>query len=425
MIPSSFEMITRTILPSTQPSAATTSLEGWVFIETKEILDVRQFLSPLCSGMNAQISRTLSSAEKLAWLRLIRSDNIGPITFHRLMERFGSAEAALSAVPGMAKRGGGKAIKLCTKAAAERELKALDDIGAGLVALCEPDYPPLLAQIDDAPPVLSVRGHTHLLKKRALAIVGARNASINGRTFAQRLAGDLGRAGVLVVSGFARGIDAAAHEGALETGTVAVMAGGIDVIYPKENATLYDQILERGAMVSEIAPGTQPQARHFPRRNRLVSGMSRGVAVIEAGRKSGSLITARMALEQGREVFAVPGSPQDPRAGGANDLIRQGAVLTENAADIMENLKNLAPPALRERKGIDFKEEIVPPPADDILAEARETVLQALGPSPVTVDEIIRGCQLSHATVAWVLLELELGGRIERHPGNAVSLLYA
>ncbi|MBT7943013.1 MAG: DNA-protecting protein DprA, partial [Alphaproteobacteria bacterium] len=257
--------------------------------------------------MNKSCDQTLSATERRDWLRLIRSDNVGPITFYKLLERFGSASASLEALPELARRGGGKKrIKVATLAAAEREIESLDKIGATLIARGEPNYPPLLGHIEDAPPLINALGHPHLLSKKAIAVVGARNASINGLGFAEKISRDLGAGSLLVVSGMARGIDAAAHRGALATGTVAVLGGGIDVVYPKENADLYDRLRDEGVIVSEIAPGTQPQARHFPRRNRLISGIARGVVVVEARPRSGSLITARLALEQDREVFAVP-----------------------------------------------------------------------------------------------------------------------
>ncbi|MFQ5764118.1 MAG: DNA-processing protein DprA [Rhodospirillales bacterium] len=260
-------------------------------------------------------TETRTDTDRLDWLRLIRSEHVGPITFHRLIERFGTARAALDALPALARQGGRRGrLKICARAAAEDEMAALAAVGSRLVCWGEPDYPPLLAHIEDAPPVIAVLGHADLLAKKALAIVGARNASANGCRFAEKLARDCGRGGLMVVSGMARGIDAAAHKGAFETGTVAVLGGGIDVVYPKENAALYERLAAEGAMVSEVAPGTQPLARHFPRRNRLISGIARGVVVVEASPRSGSLITARMALEQGREVFAVPGSAVDPRA---------------------------------------------------------------------------------------------------------------
>jgi len=370
---------------------------------------------------NAQM---LSEAERLDWLRLIRSENIGPITFFKLLEAYGSAAAALEAAPKLAQHGGRrKPIAICPKAAAEREAEAHAKLGARLIALGEPDYPLNLAQIYDPPPVISLRGHPHLFEKHALAIVGARNASANGRRFAEKTAMDLGKNDFLVVSGLARGIDTAAHEGSLATGTVAVQAGGIDSIYPQENTPLYERIAEEGVLISEQPLGTTPQARHFPRRNRLVSGLSLGVLVVEAALKSGSLITARMALEQGREVFAVPGSPLDPRAQGANHLIRQGAVLTENAEDILAALEGRLRTPLEERKPPSLLAPPILAPSEQEVAQARDTVLEMLGPSPVMVDEILRQCQLSPPVLSTVLLELELAGRLERHPGNQVSLL--
>ncbi len=366
--------------------------------------------------------QSLNPAERLDWLRLIRSDNVGPITFYKLLEHFGTAGAALDALPEMARRGGrSKAFKVFPKAAALREMDALEKMGAALIAWCEADYPPLIAHIEDAPPLLSVMGHRHLLAKKTIGVVGARNASINARKFAGKISADLGRGGLLVASGLARGIDAAAHEGALATGTVAVTAGGVDVIYPKENAALYQRIVEQGAVISEIPPGTKPQARHFPRRNRLISGLGRGVVVIEASPRSGSLITARMALEQGREVFAVPGAAGDPRARGANDLIRQGAVLCETADDIFKVLNERSEPSLEERKSPGFTGVSSSRKSAEIPPGTHKAIEESLNSAPVTVDEIIRNCQLSPAVVSAVLLELELAGRVERHPGNQVS----
>ena len=262
-----------------------------------------------------------------------------------------------------------------------------------------------------------------MLENDAVAVVGARNASLNGRRFAGKLGCELGRGGLVVVSGLARGIDASAHDGALDTGTVAVIAGGIDVVYPKENAELYGQFKERGVMISEIKPGTQPLGRHFPRRNRLISGMALGVVVIEATPRSGSLITARMGLEQGREIFAVPGSPLDPRAKGCNGLIRSGALLIESADDVLEAIKSMVQRPFQESEPIDFA--AFPPELADqeSLAAARPEIIECLSPSPVSVDEIIRNCQFSLSVVSMVLLELELAGRLERHPGNQVSLI--
>jgi DNA processing protein len=370
-------------------------------------------------------SRALNPAERLDWLRLLRSENVGPITFYQLLQRFGSAAVALEALPGIARKGGRSAgITICSRAEAERELAALDKAGGRLVAWGEPDYPPALAVIDDAPPLLSIMGDARLLQRRAIAVVGARNASANGRRFARDIASELGRSGFLVVSGLARGIDAAAHQGALETGTLAVVAGGVDVVYPEENRALHEAIAEHGAIVAELPVGTEPQARHFPRRNRIISGISLGILVVEAALKSGSLITARFALEQGREVFAVPGSPLDPRARGANDLIRGGATLVEGVEDVLNALGG----QLSDPRQPLFTRPVPEPITDgngtqNQLDAARAKVLEGLGPSPVLVDELVRQCQLSPAIVATVLLELELAGRLERQPGNRVTLL--
>ncbi len=371
-----------------------------------------------------QPRRPLTDAERLDWLRLIRTENVGPITFHRLLDQYGSARAALDALPELARRGGrAKPLRIAARAEAERELAANARLGARLLCACEPDYPEPLAALDDAPPVVSVLGHPHLLKRRAVAMVGARNASMNGKSLAQELARDLGAAGFLVVSGLARGIDTAAHAGALATGTAAVVAGGIDVVYPPENERLYRDIVQQGVVVAESAAGVQPQARHFPRRNRLIAGLSLGVLVVEAALRSGSLITARMALEQGREVMAVPGSPRDPRCQGTNDLIRQGAVLVETAEDVIRALETLAPPSLGEREGELFGARPPARPDEIELEKARAVVLENLGRSPVAIDELVRGCQLSAPVVLTVVLELELAGRVQRQPGNQVNLI--
>ena len=293
----------------------------------------------------------------------------------------------------------------------------------------EPLYPALLAELEDAPPVLSVLGRAELVNGPVVAIVGARNASANGRRLAREIAAGVGEAGVVVASGMARGIDAAAHLGSLASGSVAVVAGGVDIVYPEENRALYGALTQQGAVVAELPLGIEPQARHFPRRNRIISGMALGVVVVEGAAKSGSLITARFALEQGREVFAVPGSPLDPRARGPNDLLRQGATLTENAADILTQLG----PLLQHRaprSGIAPARQTVlslaaapaPEPGPLSEADAGSLILERLGATPVAVDELVRQCQMSASAVATLLLELELAGRIERHPGNLVSL---
>lgn len=368
----------------------------------------------------------ITAEERRDRLRLIRSENVGPVTFFQLLSRFGSATEALAALPELARRGGrARPIKICPAAAATREIEALGKIGARLIAWGEEDYPEMLAVLDDAPPTLSVRGNGHLLGRRTVAIVGARNASANGRRMAETLAAGIGGHGIVVASGMARGIDAVAHAGALECGTVAVMAGGVDVVYPAQNAALYEEIVERGAVISEHPPGLTPKARHFPYRNRLISGLSLGVVVIEATFKSGSLITARFAGDQGREVMAVPGSPLDPRAKGSNQLIRDGATLVQNADDVLEAISGAFRPGADEGRESAFAPTPTPvQPSDSELPAARVDIAEKLGPDPVTVDEIIRQCQLSPAVVSTVLLEMELAGRLERHPGNQVALRY-
>ncbi len=366
--------------------------------------------------------RALNPSERLDWLRLSRSENVGPVTFYQLLQRFGSAAAALEALPEVARRGGRqRSLAICSRAAAERELAALDRAGGRLVAWGEPDYPAALAAIDDAPPLVSVRGQARLIERPAVAVVGARNASANGRRFARDMALQLGQRGFLVVSGLARGIDAAAHEGSLPSGTLAVIAGGIDVVYPEENRALHEAIAERGLILAEMPVGTVPQARHFPRRNRIISGCARGVLVVEAALRSGSLITARLALEQGREVFAVPGSPLDPRCRGSNDLIRRGAFLTESIDDILAQIEPQLLSGL-DRGRPAFLGETALPPSEADLGDVRTRILAHLSPSPVPVDELVRQCQMAPATVLTVLLELELAGRLERQPGNQVAL---
>jgi len=363
----------------------------------------------------------LGEAERRAWLRLARTQNVGPVTFAQLIARFGSAGAALAELPRLARRGGARDVRLPSDGDARHELAMLEKIGARLIASCEAEFPPGLAGLDAPPPVITVLGHATLLRRDMVAIVGARNASALGRKLASRISADLGAAGLVVASGMARGIDTAAHEGALATGTCAVLAGGIDVIYPPENAALYERIKAEGAVVSEMPPGQAPQARHFPRRNRIISGLSRGVVIVEAAEGSGSLITANYALEQGREIFAVPGSPLDPRARGTNRLIREGAVLTETADDVLAGLRPML--------GQDFREpgrEPGPPAQDDVSIEqeadrVRGRIVELLGPAPVDVDEVIRQCGARAAAVLAVLLELELAGRLTRHPGNRVS----
>jgi DNA processing protein len=384
------------------------------------------------------MAQTLSTAEKLDWLQLARSGGVGPRTFFKLLARFGSARRAFEELPRLAREAGSEEHwRRCRRDEAEAEFEALEELGCQLIARDEPDYPQRLAEIADPPPLLTVLGGIELLAAPGVAIVGARNASANGRMFAKALAGKL--AGELVItSGLARGIDTAAHEGALAVGggTIAVIASGIDVPYPEDNAGLMARIGESGAVVTERPLGSVPQARHFPRRNRLIAGLSLGVVVVEAAPQSGSLITARLAAEQGREVMAVPGSPLDPRHRGTNQLLRDGATLIESADDVRAALGPFqtvpeAPPKPRPSAS---PRRISPPepqpstrapapPATD--GDLASRVRERLGPEPLLVDELIRQCHASTAEVQRALLELELDGRIERHPGNRVSLALA
>jgi len=373
-------------------------------------------------NINSQ-ARNISNEQRRDWLRLIRSERVGPITFYKLLEQFGTAEAALKALPDLAKSGGARRFKICSLGDAEAEIEQITAVGATLVARGESDYPPLLARIEDAPPLIFVLGHSHLLRKKAIGIVGTRNASLNGHRIASSFAATFGEAGYLVSSGMARGIDGSAHEGAMDTGTVAVLAGGVDVVYPKENQKLYERIVETGVVISEMPVGTVPQARHFPRRNRIISGAARAIVVIEAAKRSGSLITARMAAEQNREVFAVPGSPLDPRAKGTNELIRQGAHLAESPEEVIQILNEQFMSPLSEPEPFEIKQQNKRQPDPDEINSARREVKNILNTSPVSVDEIIRQCHMSPAVVSTILLEIELAGRLERHPGNQVSII--
>lgn len=368
------------------------------------------------------IGMPLSRESRLAWLRLIRSENVGPTTFRALLGRFGSARAAIEALPELSRRGGAKRrVVVASADDAERELAALEARNCRLIGLGEPDYPPWLREADSAPPLLAVAGAPGSLTRPAVAIVGARNASAAGRKLAMTFARDIADEGLLVVSGLARGIDAAAHRGALSRGTVAVLAGGLTKPYPPENVSLMHEIVAKGgAIVSEMPLGWTARAQDFPRRNRIVAGMSVGILVVEAAMRSGSLITARLALQQNREVMAVPGSPLDPRAEGTNDLLKNGARLVAHASDILEAISpqigrratSLAPVV----EGSDTA------PVDAPSGSDRGRVLDALGPSPIHVDELIRLAGLPAREVQTILLELELAGRLERHPGQWVSL---
>ena len=351
-------------------------------------------------------------------LRLIRSANIGPVTYFQLIQRFGTPQAALAALPDLAARGGGKAPKLAEIGEIAREIETVEKLRARYLFLGQGLYPSLLAELDTAPPALIVRGDLALLEKPSIAIVGARNASAAACRFARDLARGLTEEGVAVVSGLARGIDTAAHQGALGGGTIGVIASGIDIAYPPENADLQEEVATKGLLIAEQPPGREPLARHFPYRNRIIAGMTLGTVVVEAAPKSGSLITARLANEAGREVMAVPGSPLDPRAQGCNLLIREGATLIQSVADVLEMVRPLSGTVMRAADS-DFRPERISADASDI---DRLKVVGLLSHAPVPVDEIIRQSALPSATVQTVLLELELGGRLERHAGGRVSL---
>lgn len=372
--------------------------------------------------MAAGDGQLLSRSQRLAWLRLIRTENVGPQTFRQLVNREGSAEAALEALPTLTRRLG-VSPRIPSLVEAEEELADLEKLGGRLVASSEPGYPPLLRHIHAAPPLLSVVGGDRLDLMKTVGVVGARNASSAGQKMTQMLVRDLGAAGYTVVSGLARGIDAAAHRASLATGTVAVLAGGMDRIYPEENLPLAEDILAQGgALMTEMPIGWEPRARDFPRRNRLVSGLSLGVVVVEAAKRSGSLITARLALEQNREVFAIPGSPLDPRAEGGNSLIQQGAKLVLSAADIIESLREADPsrtPLLEPEWGpeLDWVDEDEMPSATD-----RERLIAALSLTPVAVDDLIRSTALPAGVAQSLLLGLDLEGRLEWSSGQLVAL---
>ncbi len=366
----------------------------------------------------------LNRRQRLAWLRLIRSENVGPATFRVLVNEFGGAEAAIAALPTLSRRGGrAHDIRLFGEAEAEAELARAEGLGATLVALGEPGYPPALAHVDAPPPLLYLKGRADLSTIPTIAIVGARNGSAIGQKFTRQLASELGLEGFVIASGLARGIDTAAHRAALEHGTIAVLAGGIDVAYPPENEELQSAIGEKGLLISERSPGFSPRGQDFPRRNRLISGISLAVAGVEAAERSGSLSTARLAGEQGREVFAVPGSPLDPRCAGTNNLLKQGAGLVTSSRDIIETLAPILgrPPSTPIGLSAD-NEHKTPEPLPDIRPTERDLILSALGPSPVDIDELIRTTGVATRKVQIVLLELDLAGRLERHGRQLVSL---
>ncbi|SJZ56413.1 DNA-processing protein DprA [Consotaella salsifontis] len=366
----------------------------------------------------------LTKSQRLAWLRLIRCDNVGPATFRMLINRFGGAEAALEALPSLAERGGAKRrISLASLDDVEREMATAERIGARFVCLGESDYPATLREAEQAPPVLAVMGDAAVLAQPAVAIVGARNASLAGVKFAKKLAEEIGRAGFVIASGLARGIDAAAHEASIATGTIGVMAGGIDRPYPRENQPLMRQIVDGGgAIISEMPFGWEARAMDFPRRNRIVAGLALGLLVVEAAQRSGSLISARLAGEMGRLVFAVPGSPLDPRAGGANQLLKQGAILVTGAEDVIEALTPLDGRLPLAGK-LDFGEPTFEPATDEPAEGERERILELLGIAPVSIDDLVMQVVASPAAVQLALLELDLAGRLERHSDGRVSIV--
>jgi DNA processing protein len=366
----------------------------------------------------------LNDRQRMAWLRLIRSDNVGPATFRDLINHCGTAENALAMLPELSARGGARrAIRIASKEEAERELAQARRLGARFVGIGEPDYPPALRQIDGAPPLLAIRGAPETVVRPSIGVVGARNASIVGTKFAAMIARDCGRAGYTITSGLARGIDTAAHRASIESGTIAVLAGGLDRPYPPENVDLLDAIIDGGgAAVSEMPFGWEPRARDFPRRNRLIAGIPLGTVVIEAAERSGSLITARLASEFGRLVFAVPGSPLDPRSHGTNGLLKQGAIVTTGAKDVLEALAPISQLDLFSAQTSAREPERPASPAPPPDEDDRATILSALGPTPVDIDDIIRHTGIAAAAVYLILLELDLAGRLLRHPGGRVSL---
>jgi DNA processing protein len=352
------------------------------------------------------MTRTLSRPEKIAWARLARTPRIGPLTFHRLIAKYKTAEAALDALPRISNLAPPPEARIAT------ELESIEALGARLIASSEPDYPPLLAELDAPPPIIAIRGDAALLKRPTIALIGSREASGAAQMFAERIAADLGQAGFTIVSGLARGLDAAAHRGSLETGTAAVIAGGLDHPYPPQNLKLHAEICTRGAVVTEAPLGTVARARDFPRRNAIISGVSRAVVIIEAALRSGSLITARAAADQGRDVMAAPGSPLDPRARGSNALIKQGATLIESAADIIEALGDTAPPLRPHAIGPLFDDPAPAPPG------LPKKIAALLSPTPIHVNDLARLCEAPMGAVAAALTELELNGQAASLPGG-------
>ena len=371
----------------------------------------------------------LTYKEKLSWLRLTRSENVGLRTFYDLIKVYKTAEKALEAIPSLAKRGGRKKpINIVSVEQAELELSQCDKLNARIITFPEAEYPALLREIPTPPPVITVMGNTDLLNKKSIAIVGSRNASINGCKFANHIAAELSEKGYIVTSGLAKGIDGYAHKGAIQGGTIGVIAGGIDHIYPKQHADLYKEMAEKGAIIAELPIGSVPKGRNFPQRNRIISGISLGTLVVEAAYASGSLITARFALEQNREIFAVPGSPMDPRCRGTNQLIKNGAVLVESSDDIINSITNFELPekdtlfeSNKEYRGYSTSNK---EPSDVLLESVRKEIISKLSSTPVNIDDLVTYTGISTNIVLTILIELELAGRLERHSGNKVSLLF-
>lgn len=379
---------------------------------------------------NSKAGIRLSDQQRLNWLRLIRTENIGPVAFRDLIMFCGSAANAIERLPDLNIRGGGaRPVRVTPREDAERELEAIERIGARLVGMGEPDYPQQLKNCEAPPPLVIIKGNPSVFRKPPVAIVGSRNASVVGAQFTERLARDLGNAGFAIVSGLARGIDAAAHKASLESGTVAVLAGGLDRPYPPENLPIYRAIPENNsALITEMPMGAEPRSRDFPRRNRIIAGLSLGMIVIEAAERSGSLISARMAGEMGRTVFAVPGSPLDPRARGTNSLLKQGATLVTNADDVIEALNPLI-----EREAIQVDEDQPdllkqfdePSTSNHAITtdEQRDILLDALSVVPIDIDTLVRHTGLDASNTQLILLELDLAGRLLRYPGNQVALV--
>ena len=361
----------------------------------------------------------LSQAERLDRLRLIRSQNVGPATFRILLRRFGSAERSLAELPALSRRAGGRRIKICPKAVAEAEMEKLTQIGGQFMMIGDGDYPETLGTLDHAPPVLSFLGHGHIMKKTCVAIVGTRHASASAQSLARKLAAGIGAEDHVIVSGMALGIDTMAHEASLTSGTIAVLAGGVDVVYPPQNRGLYEQICATGCVVSEMRFGETPRAQHFPRRNRIISGLSLASVIVEAPVRSGAMITARMAGEQGRLVCAVPGSPMDPRAKGTNRLIREGATLVETSEDVLREIAPLIHEPLAEERSLYMDDNILdlPDPTEDDY----ERITSLLSPTPTSVDDIVRLSDLPTSLVNVIVTDLELAGRVHRDLGNLVS----